>query len=223
MDLGLNLHVVHVAGTRMISQGTDGLSRSLLLEGVSAGNDMLSYIDIAATAIERQPGLINYVRSWSDKWVIVLTTEEWFVKGHGISGSMLNKDGIWIPTHAQNGMIYLWSPPPIIADVALEEALKATHKRSDATHIFLIPQLCMSQWIRLFSKLCDFSFKLPTFSSNWLENMHEPLFIGISLPYSRYSPWALRRTPLLVDMERELREVLSSGKGDGRDILWELV
>ena len=53
--------------------------------------------------------------------------------------------------------------------------------------------------------------------------MHEPLFIGISLPLCRYAPWSLRGTPLLVDMERELRQVLSTGKGDGQDILRELL
>lgn len=34
MEHSLNLQIVHVAGTRMIEQGTDGLSRGLLLEGV---------------------------------------------------------------------------------------------------------------------------------------------------------------------------------------------
>jgi hypothetical protein len=31
------LHMVHVAGTRMIAQGTNGLSRGMFLEGVVAG------------------------------------------------------------------------------------------------------------------------------------------------------------------------------------------
>ena len=41
MEAGLNLQLVHVAGTRMIAQGTDGLSRGVLLEGVLSGKDML--------------------------------------------------------------------------------------------------------------------------------------------------------------------------------------
>ena len=52
MDYGFTLHVVHVAGTRMIEQGTDGLSRGALLEGVMAGQDMLSFVDLLRTAIQ---------------------------------------------------------------------------------------------------------------------------------------------------------------------------
>ncbi len=46
MEHGFALHVVHVAGTRMIAQGTDGLSRGILLEGVVRGEDMLSFVDL---------------------------------------------------------------------------------------------------------------------------------------------------------------------------------
>jgi hypothetical protein len=34
LHASLHLHVIHVAGTRMIHQGTDGLSRGLLTDGV---------------------------------------------------------------------------------------------------------------------------------------------------------------------------------------------
>ena len=132
-------------------------------------------------------------------------------------------DGVWTPLHANNGMHYLWAPPPVVADVALEEALKAIHKRKDAVHIFVIPRLFSPKWMRLFYKMADFVFKLPHTSSLWPPEMYEPLFFGISLPFARYAPWTLRGTPLLVDMERELRQVLAAGKGDGRDILRELL
>jgi len=45
VDVGFKQFMVHVAGTRMISQGTDGLSRGMLLEGVLTGKSMLGYID----------------------------------------------------------------------------------------------------------------------------------------------------------------------------------
>ncbi|KAL7567716.1 hypothetical protein ACA910_012051 [Epithemia clementina (nom. ined.)] len=38
----LFIHVIWVAGTRMIEQGTDGLSRRDLMNGVLAGGDMLT-------------------------------------------------------------------------------------------------------------------------------------------------------------------------------------
>lgn len=54
-------------------------------------------------------------------------------------------------------------------------------------------------------------------------SMHEPLWIGISLPFVRHRPWTIRGTPLLVDLAGRLQEVLSSGKSDGRDILRQLL
>jgi hypothetical protein len=64
LDYGFTLYVVHVAGTRMIAQGTDGLSRGSFLEGVVAGSQMLSFIDLALSATIRAPGVVNFERSW---------------------------------------------------------------------------------------------------------------------------------------------------------------
>ena len=150
MEHGFTLHVVHVAGTRMIAQGTDGLSRGILLEGVVRGEDMLSFIDIARTALGRHPGLLDYVKSWVDPVLgtsKVLTTKEWFQEGHIITGGKEESKGMWIPRHAADGKAYIQVPPPIIADVALEECAKATHKRTDAYHIFLIPRLYSPFWL----------------------------------------------------------------------------
>ncbi len=49
---GFVLHVVHVAGARMIAQGTDGLSQGIFTEGVVARKDMLAFMDIALLAVE---------------------------------------------------------------------------------------------------------------------------------------------------------------------------
>jgi hypothetical protein len=61
---GFTLHLVHVAGTRMIAQGTDGLSRGSLLEGVARGEDVLSFIDLAQGAFKRSSTLRDFVQSW---------------------------------------------------------------------------------------------------------------------------------------------------------------
>jgi hypothetical protein len=47
MEYEFTLHVVHVAGTRMIAQGTVGLSQGIFLEGVMRGEDMLSFMDLS--------------------------------------------------------------------------------------------------------------------------------------------------------------------------------
>ena len=114
-------------------------------------------------------------------------------------------------------------PPPVVADVCLEECLKAVHKRRDAFHVFVLPRLFTPAWTRLFHKLCDFVAVIPVGSPHWPSAMHEPLWIGLSLPFIRHNPWALRGTPLLVELARELREVLSTGQGNGGSILHKLL
>ncbi len=47
LDKGFLLHLVHIASTQMIAQGTDGLLHGIYLEGVMSGNRMLSYINFA--------------------------------------------------------------------------------------------------------------------------------------------------------------------------------
>ena len=81
------LHVIHVAGTRMIEQGTDGLSRGLLYEGLSGQRyNFLTYLPLHLTALERCKELEMWLRSWVPMWCRFLSVEEWFDRGHGIRG-----------------------------------------------------------------------------------------------------------------------------------------
>ena len=45
------LHLVHVSGTRMIGQGSDGLSRGNLTEGVMMGQSMISHVPLGLSAL----------------------------------------------------------------------------------------------------------------------------------------------------------------------------
>jgi hypothetical protein len=226
MTFGFTLHLIHVAGTRMIAQGTDGLLRGSFLEGVARGEDMLSFIDLAQNASERSPTLREFVTSWI-KPVLgkfkILDIEEWFQEGQGIVGGERDHNGVWIPKHATNGRSYVWAPPPVIADVALEECMKAIHKRTDAYHVVLTPHLCSPLWLRMLYKLSDVVLKFPAGSRHWPSDMHEPLFVGISLPLLTRSPWTLRGMPLLVGLEWELQQVLCTGEEDGRNLLRKLL
>lgn len=56
----LIIHMIHVAGKRMIAQGTDGCSRGVLMEGVMAGKDMLSFIDLDKSAFTRHIQRCSY-------------------------------------------------------------------------------------------------------------------------------------------------------------------
>ncbi len=97
----------------MIAQGTDGLSRGIFLEGVVRGVDMLLFVDLSRTAVERHPGVLEFVKSWvapilGDSKLLV--PEEWFHEGHGIIGGKKDSTGLWIPQHAGNGTVYIWTP-----------------------------------------------------------------------------------------------------------------
>ena len=220
---GLILHVVHVSGKRMIAQGTDGCSRGVLLEGVMVGDDMLSFVDLGRSAVERSPALLPWIQSWCLKSSIQpLTPDDWFETGHGISGGNNDKRGIWIPTHEPAGNTHLWTPPPAAADAALEQLLQARHKRTDTSHIIAIPRLLAPRWRRLFHKAVDVSFSIPPGTSFWPTNMFEPLWVGIVLPYHRFSPWQLSRAPLMVDMGRKLHKVCSASEADAGHILRKL-
>ena len=224
MIYGMTLHVVHISGKRMIAQGTDGCSRGSLMEGVMAGQDMLSFIDLSRTAIERHPPILKWVRSWTGRpGLAPLPAEGWFEEGHGMVGGCLDGRGVWIPSHEPKNGLHLWSPPPAVADVALEELLKARHKRTDTFHVVLIPRLMTPRWRRLFAKACDFTFVVSPGASFWPDDMFEPLYVGVILPFTQHRPWSFKRAPILVEMGRDLREVLLKGEGDGGDILRKLL
>jgi hypothetical protein len=61
LEFGMTLHLVHISGKRMIAQGTDGCSRGSLMEGVMAGKDMLTFVDLGRSAVERHPPLLDWV------------------------------------------------------------------------------------------------------------------------------------------------------------------
>ncbi len=170
--------------------------------------------------------MLKFVKSWVSPILgesKVLEPEEWFWEDHGIIGGEKDLSGLWIPGHAGDGKVYIWTPPPVIADVALEECAKAIYKQTDTYHVFLIPRLYSPLWMQMLYKVSNIVFSLPPGSRHWPSSMHKPLFIGISFPLLNRNPWSLQRTPLLVELERQLRQVLSSGAEDGGDILRKLL
>ena len=57
----------------------------------------------------------------------------------------------------------------------------------------------------------------------WPDDMFEPLHISIIPLFTLHKPWSFKRAPLLVEMGRDLREVLLKGEGNGGDILRKLL
>jgi hypothetical protein len=102
----------------MIAQGTDGVSRGVLNQG-STGLDMLSFITLHFTAIQRNPQVTNWIKSWLGNDSEILTPELWFTWGHSHDGGYYDKMGFW-GTKIRPGK-FVWCPPPAAADVAIEE------------------------------------------------------------------------------------------------------
>ena len=152
-----------------------------------AGRDMLSFVDLDKSAIERFPPLLDWIRDWTGNGKLnPLTPEGWFEEGHGIVGGKKDANGVWIPEHGPKGQTFLWAPPPAIADAVLEELLIARHKRSDTFHVVIVPRLMAPRWRRLFNKASDFAFELPAGHKYWPETLFEPLWVGVLLPFHRY-------------------------------------
>ncbi len=202
---GLFLHVIHVSGTRMKQQGTDGLSRGCLANGVLLGMDMFNFIHVHLSALDHEPGLLPWLHSWLSpiRWQL-LTPFEWFTLGH------------------QKGT-FVWSPPPAAADVALEQITTATHKRPVSIYVILFPRLLTAIWRKLLWKLFDVLFFVPTGSDIWPANHHESLFIGICFPLSHHRPWHLRGTPLMDLLVGKLSALSVADWNWGGDILREFL
>lgn len=136
----VRLHAIHVAGSRMIAQGTDGLSWGVYAEGVMTGVPMLSYIPLRLDALSRMPQLLPWVHTWSPAAIQPLTPEGWFTEGHGLD-CRPTTDNSWRP-RPSNQRCFLWTPAPAAASVAVDELSLSRLKRPHLLHIFICPRLC---------------------------------------------------------------------------------
>jgi hypothetical protein len=203
MHSGWKLHVIHIAGTRMIRQGSDGLSRGdMMLLGVMGGKSMLCFVPLHLTALERSEPLKPWVESWwPDDWLKWLSHEDWFALPH-------------------RGGNFGWSPPSAAADAALEQLCQVQLKRPwNTCHLFIVPRLMTSCWQKKLLKACTFSFYAPACFDVWSESQHEPLMIAFCLPLSKHRPWNLRSTQHVGELERSLCPVQQFHPDGSRDLL----
>jgi hypothetical protein len=203
----------------MIAQGTDGVSRGYLGQGVMAGETMVAHIPIHISAVERARDLVPWIRSWSEVDSILLSEQGWFESGHCVQGWKMGKDGFERPILSGKRKTYLWIPLPIAAEVALSELRKARIKRQDSCHIFVCPRLCTTQWAKQLYRSADFVSELPVGFSCWPKSMHEPLLIGILFPFLSVRPWQIKGTAKMFAVGRELRKMLEESEMGSRDLL----
>jgi hypothetical protein len=138
MELGVRIMVVHVSGKRMILTGIDKVSRGDMNAGVmaGAGADMLSYVPLHLSSLQRPPSL----RGWLEEWI-------------GDGGLFLEASD-WPRKHLNHGT-YVWSPPPAASPAALEWLGESIHKRPTLMHVIVIPRLLTALWRTQLGKLTD--------------------------------------------------------------------
>ena len=210
MQEGCKLHLIHVAGSRMIVQGTDGLSRGDVGEGVMGGARMMSFVPLHLSVLERSPGMLQWIDHTFNmpmlEKVQLLTPEGWFEQGHDIEGGTVNEDGIWMPSFSKGR--YIWTPPPAGGLVAIEQLRRARLKRQASTHIVIMPRLFTAQWRRQLQKVSDLTLELPFLPNTWEKSsQHEPLIIAFVFPFINSKPWQLKRAPAFLGMGRLLRSM----------------
>jgi hypothetical protein len=224
LEFGFMLHVIHVSGRRMISQGTDGLSRGDVTTGVLQGQPMLSFAPLHLSATQRSPGLISWCVSWllPQHSLLPLDPTGWFSLGHGIQDFATNSDGLEVPVlSGSQSTVYLWTPPPAAAFLALEQLSYARLKRPHLAHIVVCPRLMTAYWRKLLHKQSDLVFTLPcgVRPAVWPQDMFEPLLVGVCLPFLLTPPWSRRQTPSVLAVAEQLSAVWSAVPGHECPIL----
>ena len=187
--------VVHVSGKRMILTGIDGVSRGDMNAGVMAGADMLSYVPLHLSLLQRSPSL----RGWLKEWI-------------GYGGLFLEASD-WPRKHLNHGT-YVWSPPPAASPAALEWLGESIHKRPTSVHVIVIPRLLTALWKKQLGKLTDVMSTVPLGCPAWQADNLEPLILAISLPLSHSLPWRFRNTPATQNVEQRVPQMWSSSFGD---------
>jgi hypothetical protein len=99
----LQLYVIHVAGSRMISQGTDALSCGALSDGIMRDGDMLRYVSLHLHALGRQPTVLDWVQDWTGQPnLLPLTPDAWYRSDKVLRGSISNQKNYSPPSYSEN-------------------------------------------------------------------------------------------------------------------------
>jgi hypothetical protein len=219
MTAGLKIHLIHIAGRRMIADGVDGLSRGCLTEGVMAGVPFLDFFPLNETAFDRSPWLLeDFSRMIPFEGLTLLEPKDWFEKGHDIHGWHMNKKDFWYPILKAG--TYIWQPAPAVAKYAVEELRKARLKRQDSCHIFVCPRIFTTKWRKQLYKVADLVFEISCGAlPSWDVSQCEPLVVGIVFPFLIHRPWQLRNTPKLLAVVRKLRTMWKESPSDAGNFL----
>lgn len=199
---------VWIAGTRMIAQGTDGLSRGDLTTGVMGGDEFLSHLPLNLSVLTRAPEFKHEIGDWflddSQERMIWLDESGWFEEAFG----------------DPNG-IYVWTPSPALATVAVEQLCEVNHVHPGTSHIFICPALLTGGWRRPLRKQSDALLTLPANSSCWNCDQHEPIVVSLTCPLLPHRPWRVKRTDWIDGWQKKMQGVWCHGPDARRTVMRE--
>ena len=198
LTTGARFIVSHVAGERIKCQGTDGISRGCLYEGISMKGSMLSFCPWHFNAFERNQHLKPWIESWAGNDAEFLTPKLWYSRGHDLTDGAIDKYGYYVPK-VKTGT-FIWSPPLVAAHACLEEVRKARLKRQNSTHIILTPKLMTPMWLKQFYKTVDILIPIKPHFNFWSHLEFEPLFVGICFPFATCYPWQIPQDSKIVQL-----------------------
>ena len=92
---GATILVTHVLGKRMVAQGTDGVLRGCLKEGICLGDDMSIFCLWGKAPIDASLMLLGWIRDWFGGRSELLEPMGWYRRGHDHYGGYQDQNGQW--------------------------------------------------------------------------------------------------------------------------------
>jgi hypothetical protein len=165
---------------------------------------MLEYVPLHKSCLERQPHSIpDFLRCiTAEETLTFLSPKDWYTVPFDLDA------------------VFVWTPPPVIADAAVIQLAEAIHVRPWNTHIVLIPTLMTSAWRKTLSKACDLRITLPFDEDLWPKEIEfEKLTLAFSFPLLARNPWRVKRSQVFEKYELQMHGMQGEGVAFQRDLL----
>ncbi len=157
----VRLHVIHIAGSRMVAQGTDALSRGDLTSGIMQGVPMHQFLPFHLSVSNRCPLVLPWIHTWAPvPSLLPLQPEDWYEWGQGFDGGDYGPGGLWYPRPILETW-FLWDAAPGSASTILDQLNLSRLKFTHLNHIFICPRLLTQYWHCNLHKICDIILEIP--------------------------------------------------------------
>ena len=152
LQLRCHLEVIHVPGTTMICQGTDGISRGVWLSPLHAHRSSASLMTDLFAPVSFSPRLIASVRDTDPEYSAALD----------VSWTHWRWDEPWIG-QLLFGRLSVWTPPPEMASQTISFVLQTWIEQPYTTSaLFFIPRILQREWRKLSRHIIELTPILPT-------------------------------------------------------------